>query len=341
MRPARQVGQVGLLVPVLAASTLWWCGALSFSNVGPDAGKGKRLSSVQRRATATAWAFDLKDQPDVEIRDMGGAKRLWYQPVSAFPLYQTVVGEILPATGRHYWEVKILKKPVDAWECIGLIEEAELRRDMPLKDLKVLPGGKNKMFVAGSWDEVMAYRVVKSDPKWNKVVQQNIVDESENQKLKKVPSWWLFDRKHWRAKRQGKNPQFVGKTVKEILMTIGGQKEKEVKDRQAQHLDWNKFKEGSSALMGTQLYNFPTFVPGTVVGIDVNMDTVLWLAAGHVREACQRERSQDPTRHQPHREAAAASYPSRRCSAVHERVHFGRGENGLGTPYDARGLRDP
>jgi len=78
--------------------------------------------------------------------------------------YNTVLGDKeLPASGRSYWEVKIVKKPSDAWEYIGVAE--------PGADLTV-PLTRNKKgagwFWGSTWTDSYMYTYLPMRPEWNK-----------------------------------------------------------------------------------------------------------------------------------------------------------------------------
>ncbi|CAE7284975.1 mfeA [Symbiodinium sp. CCMP2456] len=77
--------------------------------------------------------------------------------------YNTVLGDQeIPSSGRSYWEVKIVTKPSDAWEFIGVAE--------PTADV-TMPLHKNKKgkgwFWGGDWSESFIYTFMEMKPGMN------------------------------------------------------------------------------------------------------------------------------------------------------------------------------
>lgn len=82
--------------------------------------------------------------------------------------YNTVLGDKeLPATGRSYWEVKIVEKPTDAWEYIGVAE--------PNADVTVpLPRNRKGAgwFWGSTWTDSFIYTYLPNRPEFHQSVQK-------------------------------------------------------------------------------------------------------------------------------------------------------------------------
>mmetsp|Transcript_71418 Transcript_71418/g.159918 ORF Transcript_71418/g.159918 Transcript_71418/m.159918 type:complete len:317 (-) Transcript_71418:46-996(-) len=128
-RPAAQrEGKAVLLVlAVLGAPALWHCG---FAGLGFVAGRqasflpGRGQSPTQRRA---GYSFKMERSDDHTnlrfVKKEEGTVRVSTSGSFLQGNYNTVLGDTpIPASGRSYWEVKVVKKPSDAWEYIGVAE---------------------------------------------------------------------------------------------------------------------------------------------------------------------------------------------------------------------------
>lgn len=119
----------------------------------------KKQHSGRRDLTASRageFSFGLAESDDysdllMEEQD-DGAIRVSSQPTKTMEgRWNTVLGNTpLPNSGRHYWEVKVVKKPTDNFECIG-VAEASADVTVPLNKNKKGAG----WFWASSWSESM------------------------------------------------------------------------------------------------------------------------------------------------------------------------------------------
>lgn len=104
----------------------------------------KQLRNGKRDLIASRagdFSFGIAESDDYTCLKMveqdDGAMRVSTQPTKTLEgRWNTVLGDApLPDKGRHYWEIKIVKKPTDIFECIGVAE--------PSADVTV-PLNKNK-----------------------------------------------------------------------------------------------------------------------------------------------------------------------------------------------------
>jgi len=153
---------------VFGGPALWFCRSAGDGFVAgrstTGALRGCHQSLTQRRAS---YAFDLAQSDDhtgLEVKEKDpGTVRVLTKGSFMEGNYNTVLGDKeLPASGRSYWEVKIVKKPSDAWEYIGVAE--------PSADLTV-PLTRNKKgagwFWGSTWTESFIYTYLPMKPEFN------------------------------------------------------------------------------------------------------------------------------------------------------------------------------
>lgn len=159
-----------LALAVLGGPALWfWSSAGAGFVLGRGTSgslRGCRQSLTQRRA---GYAFELAQSDEhtgLEVKqkeDAPGTVQVFTRGSFLQGNYNTVLGDKeLPASGRSYWEVKIVKKPSEAWEYIGVAE--------PTADLTV-PLTRNKKgagwFWGSTWTESFIYTYLPMRPEWN------------------------------------------------------------------------------------------------------------------------------------------------------------------------------
>jgi len=150
--------------------------------------------------------------------------------------YNTVLGDKeVPAKGRSYFEVKIVKKPTDAWEYIGL---ADAKSDVTVPLSKNRKG--ERFFWGSTYDDSFSYSTYKGDKKWNTNAQDN--------------AWKL-----WQSKAQ---------SIDDIAQDMAKDKgmEKDIKGQVAYY--W----ANEETMIGQPAPNMPPMKEGMVIGVDVDMD---------------------------------------------------------------------
>lgn len=112
--------------------------------------------------------------------------------------WNTVLGDAdVPASGRSYWEVKIVEKPTDAWEYIGVVE----------KDADVtVPLTRNRKgkgyFIGSTWGESMVYKYMEVDTKKYQAEELNMLKNIRNPETAK-----LIPEKDWDEAFAEMNPK--------------------------------------------------------------------------------------------------------------------------------------
>eukprot|EP00929_Paragymnodinium_shiwhaense_P047322 TRINITY_DN239_c0_g2_i1.p1 TRINITY_DN239_c0_g2~~TRINITY_DN239_c0_g2_i1.p1 ORF type:complete len:334 (+),score=71.50 TRINITY_DN239_c0_g2_i1:73-1074(+) len=171
--------------------------------------------------------------------------------------WNTVLGDQeIPATGKSYWEVKIVRKPNDAWEYIG-VAEADSDVAVPLTRNKKGAG----WFLGATMTESMMYKYQEIDTKKNqeeayKSAKRRLkgtvrIAQEEPMKLKSQTGFW-----HERLEGPKQPyPPVPDKDVEEEIV------------RQSK-LAWD--------CPGTHVGSDPNMMPplkqGTTVGVEVDMD---------------------------------------------------------------------
>lgn len=184
------------LPALLGAGALAWCSSyllgrgfvtagLPLDSLG--AARSRPAGSVARRA----FAFDVAEKEEydglVTEEDEDSGNRLVYTK-GAFPdgNWNTVLGDTeVPNKGKSYWEVKVVKKPLDNWEYIG-VSEPSCEVEKPIS--------KNKKgmswFWGGNWDSTFTYYwqpelpSFKADAKaWVEMKMKDAIEEGFPEKL--------------------------------------------------------------------------------------------------------------------------------------------------------------
>jgi len=132
------------------------------------AGSGTAPSLRRAGVARQAFNFGMASSDDhtglvMKPQEEDGALRISVNGAFMSGNHNTVLGDAeVPASGRTYWEVKIVKKPTDAWEYIGVAE--------PNADVTV-PLTRNKngagWFWGSTWTDSFMYTYLKIEPKWN------------------------------------------------------------------------------------------------------------------------------------------------------------------------------
>merc|ERR1711966_343746 len=155
--------------------------------------------------------------------------------------WNTVLGSTeLPAKGKSYWEVKIVKKANDCWEYIGVTEP---NCDVTRKLAKNLNGCVHCW--GGTWEDSFTYTWLKMEDAWNK---KDIEDEKENVK-------WQYD-----------NMGPLAKT------TMDDKKLKEWYQRNEDRVKNNWKTKLGGAVVGMNMQQWPKMTQGMVIGVEVDMD---------------------------------------------------------------------
>lgn len=142
--------RTGGLALAVVAGVVAVCRCRAFVSGGLAYG---RPVGVARRA---GFAFDLvksEDHTGLVVEEKGDGIRVSTRGSFMHGNYNTVLGDkALPDKGRHYWEVKFVRKPSDAWEYVGIAEETS-DVNVPLTRNKKGQG----FFWGGTWSSSMAY----------------------------------------------------------------------------------------------------------------------------------------------------------------------------------------
>jgi len=133
-----------VLLPVERNTLFVTAGALAARCSQKKQYSGRRDLTTSRAGFSFGLA-ESEDYSDLFMEEQDdGAIRVSTQPTKMMEgSWNTVLGDTpLPDSGRHYWEVKIVKKPTSNWECIGVAE--------PSTDVTV-PLNKNKKGAGWFW----------------------------------------------------------------------------------------------------------------------------------------------------------------------------------------------
>eukprot|EP00929_Paragymnodinium_shiwhaense_P047320 TRINITY_DN239_c0_g1_i1.p1 TRINITY_DN239_c0_g1~~TRINITY_DN239_c0_g1_i1.p1 ORF type:complete len:355 (+),score=74.79 TRINITY_DN239_c0_g1_i1:64-1065(+) len=189
-----------------------------------------------------------KTEDGTRVSTHGGYGRGWWN---------TVLGDAdIPGTGKSYWEVKIVRKPNDAWEYIGVAESSS--------DVTV-PLTRNKKgagyFAGATMTESMMYRYMTIDT-------QKFQDEaykSAKRRLKgtvriaqEEPMKLKSQTGFWHERLEGPKQPYPPVPEKDV--------EEEVV-RQSK-LSWGV----PGTHVGIEPNMLPPFKQGTTVGVEVDMD---------------------------------------------------------------------
>jgi len=236
-RPSRPA----LAALVFTGAVAWCCS--SARRAGFVLGSNSQVLSRRSPAVARegyAWAVERKDDNRGVLlaEKEANVQRVSLDGDFNTGHYNTVLGNTeLPQSGRHYWEVKFLKKPTDAWEYIGLAEPT-VNLSIPLKNNK---GGAKSFSYAATWDEFpLVYTYMEMKPGMNDRTMAN--------------------RKAW---------------IEDIA--TDGLFKKEELEKQVYEFEKNMWSTdpkfgGPGAMVGQEMFSWPHFKTGTVIGVDVDMD---------------------------------------------------------------------
>jgi len=114
-----------VLLPVERNTLFITAGGLAARCTQKKQHSGRRDLTTSRAGEFSFGLAESEDHGDLSTEEQDdGAIRVSTQPTKIMEgRWNTVLGDTpLPGTGRHYWEVKIVKKPADNWECIGVAE---------------------------------------------------------------------------------------------------------------------------------------------------------------------------------------------------------------------------
>jgi len=185
------------LLAVAAISAAAWCSSVSF--VGSRGRPETTSPRVQRQAGGYTFGINkADDHKGLLTAEKDNAYRISTDGSfdrGHFGHYNTVLGDQeIPQSGRSYWEVKIVKKPSDAFEFIGVAE--------PSTDVTV-PLHKNRKgkgwFWGGDHEESFVYTFMEMKPGMNdrKMAEhQRIADVAVRLKLfekKRLDEQWYRD----------------------------------------------------------------------------------------------------------------------------------------------------
>jgi len=218
-----------VLLGAAAVVALWHCWRDADCLFVVGTGRPKAPGGVTRRA---GFNFDIAtsdDHTDLSVQQEDTGLRVSTKHANFDGTYNTVLGnKEVPASGRTYWEVKILKKPTNSWEHIGVAE--------PSADVTV-PLTKNRKGAGWFWgantQDSMVYLPFPADKDYHES-QKKLVEE----KMRHMAT---------------------GRTIKDDVFTS-----------RVNEIVGNNFKEDRH--VGSNPDLLPSFKPGTLVGVDVDMD---------------------------------------------------------------------
>jgi len=224
-----------VLVTGLACVALWkGCSTLGDAFTGA-AIRGP-AHAVRSSVARGAYAFDLATSEDHEglvVDKQDGGVRVSTHGGLITGKWNTVLGDTeIPSSGRSYFEVKIVKKPSDAWEYIG-VAEAKADTKEPLTKNRKGAG----WFMGATWRDSNLYTYMPVE-------------------------------KEFRAAYEKQTATII-KTVNEA--TVNGFSEKEV-NAQTTAARAKMFTGVAGTHVGVAPNSLPPFKNGMVVGVDVDMD---------------------------------------------------------------------
>eukprot|EP00440_Ansanella_granifera_P032297 gb/GFBE01035050.1/.p1 GENE.gb/GFBE01035050.1/~~gb/GFBE01035050.1/.p1 ORF type:complete len:315 (+),score=77.33 gb/GFBE01035050.1/:1-945(+) len=174
-RSAPQQSRGGLAALAVAGTVAWCCSSSGGFVASSSRVLGRCGTSVARQAGYSFGVQRKEDHWGLLLAEKETGLRVSSIPEGEFEgkhkslrdghlgTYNTVVGDKeLPQTGRSYWEVKIVKKPTDAWEYIGVAEPSVHPR-VPLNKQKEAKG----WFWGGNWEDAFVYIFLENKPGWN------------------------------------------------------------------------------------------------------------------------------------------------------------------------------
>eukprot|EP00439_Symbiodinium_sp_Y106_P052724 s5370_g7.t1 len=189
---ARRQHRVILAVLAVCGAAAWYGTARSFlAASGPGLGRSDR-SVVARKAGYTFGLSSSEDHKGLLTAQKDNAYRVSTEGSFLSGHYNTVLGDQeIPQSGRSYWEVKIVTKPSDAWEFIGVAE--------PTADV-TMPLHKNKKgkgwFWGGDWSESFIYTFMEMKPGMNdkKMAHHKLISDTAAAPSSlccgtRIPSW--------------------------------------------------------------------------------------------------------------------------------------------------------
>lgn len=118
-------------------------------------------------AREAGYSFEFARADDHEFLRLASrddAQRLTTDNPTLKGSYNTVLADTeLPKSGRAYWEVKIVKKPTDAWEYFG-VADPKVNLKEPLTKNKEAPS----YFLGGNFEDTFVYQHIVGKQEWNK-----------------------------------------------------------------------------------------------------------------------------------------------------------------------------
>jgi len=242
------------LLPVERSTLFVTAGGLATRFTQKPHDSGKRDLTISRAGEFSFGVAESEDYTDLFMEEQdNGAIRLSSQPTKFMEsVWNTVLGDtVLPDTGRHYWEVTVVKKPTDNFEFIGVAEQSA--------DVTV-PLNKNKKggvwSWASSWSESRHW--IPAEITWEKPegIDKRRMRLEEIAGSKTVGTW--------------QSAQMAANGVKGTELPFDFNKNP-TKLRKVDGISDPPAK--FSGPVGTvPLTAFPAFDQGTVVGVDVDMD---------------------------------------------------------------------
>jgi len=214
----------------------------------------------------------------VEADDEAGVKRVSTDGAFMDGNWNTVLGDKeLPAKGRHYWEVKIARKPNEAVEYIGLAEATVAAAEPLLKQ----KNGK-AWCLGGSLTETMFYQWLECTPdmsatskKFSYLPGYRVEDHAKMVEM--IAGEGLGLGMHFSATRgvvprvdkAGKKTTNKGRSGRREVAIQGKFTEKDIVNLQKSMDSGKRWTGGTHIGLMTDV---PPFLKGTVVGVDVDMD---------------------------------------------------------------------
>mmetsp|Transcript_4151 Transcript_4151/g.9710 ORF Transcript_4151/g.9710 Transcript_4151/m.9710 type:complete len:311 (-) Transcript_4151:151-1083(-) len=159
----RRVGRLLLALGIGAAfsQTFAFVGGRGLAlNRAAEASPRLRASTAARRAGFDFGIKEAEEHTGLVVEDKDEGKSVSTHGSLMTGQWNTVLGDTeLPKSGRSYWEVKIVNKPTDAWEYIGVAE--------PDADVS-LPLPRSKKGGGWSWGGTLTESMVYMQVPWPK-----------------------------------------------------------------------------------------------------------------------------------------------------------------------------
>jgi hypothetical protein len=213
-----------------------WKGCSTLGDAFAGAALRGPAPAVRSSVTRGAYAFDLATSEGHEglvVDKQDGGVRVSTHGGLITGKWNTVLGDTeIPASGRSYFEVKIVKKPSDAWEYIG-VAEAKADPSEPLTKNRKGAG----WFMGATWRNSNLFTYMPIEKEYNEAYK--------------------------------KQSQTIIKTINEA--SVNGFSEKEVNAQVIAARD-KMFTGVAGTHVGIAPNQLPPFKTGTVVGVDVDMD---------------------------------------------------------------------